>query len=38
MRNTMVSVLTRHHPELEPILRDVSNAFAPWPGTASSQG
>ena len=31
-KNTMVSVLIRHHPELEPVLRDVANAFAPWPG------
>ena len=31
-KNTMVSVLIRHHPELEPVLRDVENAFAPWPG------
>ncbi|MCH8993047.1 MAG: peroxidase, partial [Acidobacteria bacterium] len=31
-KNTMVSVLIRHHPALEPVLRDVENAFAPWPG------
>ena len=31
-KNTMVSVLIRHHPELEPVLRDVDNAFAPWLG------
>jgi hypothetical protein len=30
-RNTMVSVLLRHHTELEPVLRNVGNAFAPWP-------
>jgi hypothetical protein len=29
--NTMVSVLERHFPELEPVLRGVDNAFAPWP-------
>lgn len=28
--NTMVSVLLRHHPELAPALRGVTNAFAPW--------
>jgi hypothetical protein len=29
-RNTMVSVLLRHFPSLEPALRGVQNAFAPW--------
>ena len=29
--NTMKTVLVRHFPQLEPILRDVKNAFAPWP-------
>jgi hypothetical protein len=29
--NTMKSVLLRHLPQLEPFLRNVSNAFAPWP-------
>jgi len=29
--NDMSSVLVRHHPELEPVLRPVRNAFAPWP-------
>jgi hypothetical protein len=29
-RNTMVSVLLRHYPALEPALRGVQNAFAPW--------
>jgi hypothetical protein len=29
-RNTMVSVLLRHYPALEPALRGVENAFAPW--------
>ena len=29
--NTMKSVLLRHFPELEPALRPVQNAFAPWP-------
>jgi hypothetical protein len=28
--NTMSSVLLRHYPCLEPSLRDVKNAFAPW--------
>ena len=27
---TMVDVLLRHHPELEPAFRGVENAFAPW--------
>jgi Animal haem peroxidase len=29
-RNTMLSVLLRHYPSLEPALRGVENAFAPW--------
>jgi hypothetical protein len=29
--NDMSSVLTRHYPDLAPVLRDVENAFAPWP-------
>ncbi|MDA5284491.1 peroxidase family protein [Streptomyces sp. Isolate_45] len=29
-RNSMVTVLLRHHPELAPALDGVSNAFAPW--------
>jgi hypothetical protein len=29
-RNTMVSVLLRHYPSLEPALRGVQNAFVPW--------
>ncbi|MFZ0528975.1 MAG: peroxidase family protein, partial [Propionicimonas sp.] len=28
--NTMKSVLLRHFPQLEPALRNVTNAFAPW--------
>jgi hypothetical protein len=28
--NSMVTVLLRHFPELEPALRGVENAFAPW--------
>ncbi len=28
--NTLSTVLLRHHPELAPSLRGVSNAFAPW--------
>ena len=27
----MSSVLTRHYPALAPVLRGVTNAFAPWP-------
>jgi Animal haem peroxidase len=30
---TMTTVLRRHYPELEPVLRNVDNAFAPWQGT-----
>jgi len=29
--NDMVSVLLRHYPALEPVLRHQGNAFAPWP-------
>ena len=29
-KNTMVDVLLRHHPELEPALAGCENAFAPW--------
>ena len=29
-RTTMKDVLLRHYPELEPALRGVTNAFAPW--------
>lgn len=29
--NTMTSVLLRHYPTLEPVLRNVKNPFAPWP-------
>ncbi|WP_166906952.1 peroxidase family protein [Mycobacterium sp. DL440] len=29
--NDMCSVLIRHYPELEPVLREQRNAFAPWP-------
>jgi hypothetical protein len=28
--NTMKDVLLRHFPDLEPALRKVKNAFAPW--------
>ncbi|HZA25048.1 MAG TPA: peroxidase family protein, partial [Dehalococcoidia bacterium] len=33
--STMSTVLLRHYPELEPFLRHVSNAFAPWPKARS---
>jgi hypothetical protein len=33
-KNDMVSVLLRHYPELGPALRNVHNAFAPWPKPA----
>jgi hypothetical protein len=33
-RNSMRSMLLRHFPELEPALRGVANAFAPWRRTA----
>ena len=29
--NDMIAVLQRHYPELEPVLRNLPNAFAPWP-------
>lgn len=29
--NTMVTVLIRHFPQLQPVLRQMPNAFAPWP-------
>lgn len=31
-QTTMTTVLTRHLPQLKPILKNVENAFAPWPG------
>jgi hypothetical protein len=33
-QNDMCSVLLRHYPELEPVLRNQRNAFAPWPAPA----
>jgi hypothetical protein len=33
--NTMKTVLLRHYPALEPALRGVDNAFAPWNRTAA---
>jgi Animal haem peroxidase len=33
--NDMVSVLVRHYPELEPVMRRQRNAFAPWPSHGS---
>ncbi len=30
-KNTMVTILLRHYPELAATLRGVENAFAPWP-------
>lgn len=35
--NDMCSVLIRHYPELEPVLRGHSNAFAPWPRLGQEQ-
>jgi hypothetical protein len=32
--NTMVTVLLRHYPDLEPALRGAKNGFAPWPAAA----
>ncbi len=29
-KNSMLSVLKRHYPELSPALQGVNNAFAPW--------
>jgi hypothetical protein len=37
-RNTMLSVLLRHYPSLEPALRGVENAFAPWNRVPASTG
>jgi len=28
--NTMATVLRRHHPELGPAMRSITNAFEPW--------
>ena len=28
--NSMLTVLLRHHPELEPAVRGLDNAFSPW--------
>lgn len=36
--NTMSSVLLRHFPALEPSLRDVKNAFAPWKRVFDTEG
>jgi len=33
-QTTMVTVLTRHLPQLKPLLSNVENAFAPWPSRA----
>ena len=35
--NDMCSVLIRHYPELEPVLRGHTNAFAPWPRLGQEQ-
>jgi hypothetical protein len=36
IRNTgMTEVILRHHPNLEPAVRDVANPFAPWQSTRS---
>ena len=37
-KETMVSVLCRHYPDLGPVLENVHNAFAPWPRVASTPG
>ncbi len=37
-RNTMRSVLLRHYPSLEPALRGVENAFAPWNRVSAGAG
>ena len=37
-RNSLVTVLRRHHPELEPALRGVENGFAPWNATGGTAG
>jgi hypothetical protein len=34
--NSMRTVLLRHHPDLEPVLRGVKNPFAPWRTAGSS--
>jgi hypothetical protein len=34
--NTMSTLLLRHHPELEPALKGLSNAFAPWNETGAA--
>jgi hypothetical protein len=36
--NTMSSVLLRHFPALEPSLRGVKNAFAPWNRVFDTEG
>ena len=37
-RETMVSVLRRHYPDLGPVLADVHNAFTPWPRVSPTPG
>jgi hypothetical protein len=37
-RNTMITVLLRHFPELEPALAGVDNAFVPWTRVGGSNG
>jgi hypothetical protein len=34
-QNSMLTVLKRHYPELVPALKDVDNAFKPWPRISS---
>jgi hypothetical protein len=29
--NSMITVLLRHYPQLQPALAPMKNAFAPWP-------
>jgi hypothetical protein len=33
--NSMLKVLTRHHPDLAPALQGVENAFHPWPAATA---
>ena len=35
--NSMLTVLLRHHPELEPAVHGLDNAFSPWRAVGSNQ-